>query len=29
MLFSDIVQSVGRTPLVELRKVEAGGARSS
>jgi cysteine synthase A len=27
MLFSDIVQSVGRTPLVELRKVEAGGAR--
>jgi cysteine synthase A len=27
MLFPDILQSVGRTPLVELRSLEAGGAR--
>jgi cysteine synthase len=27
MLFPDIVQSVGRTPLVELRHLDAGGAR--
>jgi cysteine synthase A len=27
MLFSDIVQSVGRTPLVELRGFDAGGAQ--
>src|SRR5262252_1180355 len=27
MLFSDIAQSVGRTPLVELRRVDAGGAK--
>ena len=27
MLFPDIVQSVGRTPLVELRHLDTGGAR--
>ncbi|HVV52292.1 MAG TPA: cysteine synthase A [Polyangia bacterium] len=27
MLYPDIVQSVGRTPLVELRRLDAGGAR--
>ncbi len=27
MLFPDIVQSVGRTPLVELRSLDAGGAQ--
>jgi cysteine synthase A len=27
MIFSDVVQSVGRTPLVELRRLDAAGAR--
>ncbi|HVZ85939.1 MAG TPA: cysteine synthase A [Polyangia bacterium] len=27
MLFPDIVQSIGRTPIVELRKLDVGGAR--
>jgi cysteine synthase A len=27
MLFSDIAQSVGRTPMVELRRLDAGGAK--
>ena len=27
MLFTDVVQSVGRTPLVELRGFDAAGAR--
>jgi cysteine synthase len=27
MLFSDVVQSIGQTPLVELRRMGAGGAR--
>jgi cysteine synthase A len=27
MLFTDVVQSVGRTPLVELRRLDTGGAR--
>ena len=27
MLFSDIIQSIGRTPMVELRHLDAGGAR--
>jgi cysteine synthase A len=27
MLFTDIIQSIGRTPMVELRHLDAGGAR--
>jgi cysteine synthase len=27
MIFADVIQSVGRTPLVELRRLGAGGAR--
>ena len=29
MLFPDIVQSVGRTPMVELRHLDAGGRDGS